>query len=83
MGRPTKPVVVSAAAVRAMGRRNIRASARLAGREVPEGHLRSAAVAKFLAEHSSGSTDAHNAQRNEQTSGVDKVRPLTKGATTD
>lgn len=50
--RPTKPVVVSSDAVKAMGRKNIRASARLAGREVPEGLSRSAAVERYIAEHS-------------------------------
>jgi hypothetical protein len=40
MVRPTKPVVVFADAVKSGGRKNSRASTRLEGREVPEGHVR-------------------------------------------
>jgi hypothetical protein len=47
MGRP-KRVVVSLAAVKAAGRRNTRASARLEGHEVPPDHPRSPAVERFL-----------------------------------
>lgn len=42
--------VVTDAALKAAGRRNTRASARLEGREVPEEHVRSAAAEKYLAD---------------------------------
>lgn len=45
-----KRVVVSAESVKAAGRRSTKASAKLAGHEVPEGHIRSPAVDAYLAE---------------------------------
>ncbi|POX75470.1 hypothetical protein C3475_03205 [Mycobacterium kansasii] len=48
MPRRVKRVVVSPAAVARAGRRSIRASAKLEGRVVPEGHVRSAAVERYL-----------------------------------
>lgn len=42
--------VVTDAALKAAGRRSTRASARLEGREVPEGHVRSAAAEEYLAD---------------------------------
>lgn len=45
-----KRVVVSGEALKAAGRRSTKASAKLEGRDVPEGHVRSAAVDKYLAD---------------------------------
>jgi hypothetical protein len=45
-----KRVVVSPESVKAAGRRSTKASAKLAGQEVPEGHIRSPAVDAYLAE---------------------------------
>ena len=48
-----KRQTVSPAALRAMAVKNTKASARLEGREVPEGHVRSQAVEQYIAEHTS------------------------------
>jgi antitoxin VapB len=45
-----KRVTVSADAIRALASKNTRASARLEGREVPEDHVRSPAVERYIAE---------------------------------
>lgn len=45
-----KRVVVSAESVKAAGRRSTKASAKLAGQVVPEGHIRSPAVDAYIAE---------------------------------
>lgn len=47
--RTPKKVVVSKAAVKAAGVRATKASAKLEGRVVPDGHRRSAAVKAYLA----------------------------------
>ena len=49
-GRTPKKVVVSRAALKRAGERSTKASAKLAGRELPPGYKRSEAVAAFLAE---------------------------------
>jgi antitoxin VapB len=51
-----KTVTVTAAAIQAAARQNTKASARLEGREVPAGFVRSAAVARYIA--ASGASDA-------------------------
>jgi hypothetical protein len=48
-----KRVTVTAAAISAMIVKNTKASARLEGREVPEGHVRSPAVERYIAEQAS------------------------------
>lgn len=48
-----KRVVVSVEAIKASGRRLTKASAKLEGREVPEGHVRSAAVEQYIADRAS------------------------------
>ena len=48
-----KSQTVSLAALRAMAVKNTKASARLEGCEVPEGHVRSQAVEQYIAEHTS------------------------------
>ena len=48
-----KSQTVSPAALRAMAVKNTKASARLEGREVPAGHVRSQAVERYIAEHTS------------------------------
>lgn len=48
-----KRQTVSPAALPAMAVKNTKASARLEGREVPEGHVRSQAVAQYIVEHTS------------------------------
>lgn len=45
-----KRIVVSAESLKAAGRRSTKASAKLAGQEVPEGHIRSPAVDAYIAE---------------------------------
>ncbi|MCF6390617.1 hypothetical protein L2K20_26920 [Mycobacterium sp. MBM] len=52
--RTPKEVVVSKAAIKAAGVRATRASAKLEGRVVPEGHRRSAAVKAYLASIAAG-----------------------------
>lgn len=50
MERPTpKKVVVKRAAVKTAVARATKASAKLEGREVPAGHMRSAAVTRYIA----------------------------------
>lgn len=51
-----KTVTVTPAAIRAAARKNTKASARLEGREVPAGFVRSAAVERYIA--ASGTSDA-------------------------
>ncbi|WP_102146116.1 hypothetical protein [Mycobacterium sp. QGD 101] len=53
-----KTVTVTAAAIQAMGRQNTKASARLEGREVPGGFVRSPAVERYIAERGTRSADA-------------------------
>jgi antitoxin VapB len=53
-----KPVTVTAAAIKAMARQNTKASARLEGREVPAGFVRSPAVERYIAEHGTRIADA-------------------------
>lgn len=53
-----KTVTVTSAAIQAMARRNTKASARLEGREVPAGFVRSQAVERYIAERASGTGDA-------------------------
>ena len=57
-----KRVVVSVEAIKASGRRLTKASAKLEGREVPEGHVRSAAVEQYIADRAS--TPARAAEAN-------------------
>lgn len=45
-----KRVVVSAESLKAAGRRSTKASAKLAGHEVPEGHIRLPAIDAYIAE---------------------------------
>jgi antitoxin VapB len=54
---------VTAAAIRAMVIENTKASARLEGRQVPEGHVRSPAVERYIAERTSQNTDAPTSRR--------------------
>ena len=44
-----KRVTVSPSAVKAMARKHTKASARLEGREVPDGHIRSESVERYIA----------------------------------
>jgi antitoxin VapB len=53
-----KRQTVTPAAIKAMARRNTKASARLEGREVPPNFVRSPAVEQYIAERSSGTSDA-------------------------
>ena len=53
-----KAVTVTSAAIRAAARKNTKASARLEGREVPAGFVRSPAVERYIAECGSRTADA-------------------------
>lgn len=50
-------VVFGAAAVRRAGRRSTRASYKLSGRTVPDSHVRTEAVIKFLGQWGAGSRE--------------------------
>jgi len=56
-----KAVTVTPAAVQAAARKNTKASARLEGREVPAGFVRSPAVERYIA--ASGTSDAFGPRR--------------------
>lgn len=63
---------MSPEAVKAMGRKNIRASARLEGHEVPEGHVRSTAVERYLAELSLRAAGEDNLHRDQHATDNDE-----------
>lgn len=54
-----KTVKVTRGALQAAGRKSTEASARLEGREVPAGFVRSPAVERYIAECGSRTTDSH------------------------
>ena len=58
-----KMVTVTAAAIKTMGRKNTKASARLEGREVPSGFVRSPAVERYIAECGIRTADARVPRR--------------------
>lgn len=64
-----KRVVVSAESVKAAGRRSTKASAKLAGHEVPEGHIRSPAVDAYLAQLSRSVAAAKESEERKTTDG--------------
>lgn len=64
-----KRVVVSAESVKAAGRRSTKASAKLAGHEVPEGHIRSPAVDAYLAQVSRSIAAAKESEERKTTDG--------------
>lgn len=67
-----KTVTVTPAAIQAAARKNTKASARLEGREVPAGFVRSPAVERYIA--ASGTSDAliprHETDRTQVQSGM-------------
>jgi antitoxin VapB len=58
-----KTITVTAAAIKAMARRNTKASARLEGREVPADFVRSPAVERYIAECGTRTADARISRR--------------------
>lgn len=64
-----KRIVVTAEAVKAAGRRSTKASAKLAGHEVPEGHIRSSAVDAYIAEVSRSVDAAKESEERKTTDG--------------
>ena len=76
-----KRQTVSPAALSAMAVKNTKASARLEGREVPEGHVRSQAVEQYIAEHTSKNAGGCTSQPTNapDTEAAEAFRPQTDG----
>jgi len=62
-GERMKRVIVTTAAIRAMVRKHTKASAGLEGREVPEGHVRSPAVERYITERTQQVSAAPRSRR--------------------